>query len=106
MTQTQTQLTPEEKLHQASEHLYMALQGRFGPVDFSPEQRIVRAISEFGDAHRRHASQEEIDRATEHVYMALHGRHEPVDFSPEQRIVRALAEYGEACREVGKPPQN
>lgn len=101
MATTDTQLTPEEKLHQASEHLYMALRGRHEPVDFSPEQRIVRAISEFGDAHRRHAGQEEIDRATEHVYMALRGRHEPVDFSPSQPIVRALAEYGQACREVG-----
>lgn len=100
-TATETQLTAEERLHQASEHLYMALQGRHQPVDFSPEQRIVRAISEFGEAHRRHAPQDEIDRATEHVYMALRGRHEPVDFSPEQRIVRALAEYGQASREAG-----
>ncbi|MGK2966147.1 MAG: hypothetical protein ACSLFM_11160 [Tepidiformaceae bacterium] len=106
MTTETSTLTPEEKMHQASEHLYMALHGRLGPVDFSPEQRIVRAISEFGDANRRHASEDEIAKATEHVYMALHGRFGPMDFSPEQRIVRALAEFGQACREVGSARGN
>ncbi len=92
----------EQAVHQASEHLYMALNGIKGPQDFDAHSPIVMAIAAFGTANREGRPQEEVDAAAEHVYMALRGWHQPMDFDAHQPVVKALAEFGEACRHAGE----
>ena len=97
---TNTRRAAEDKVREAGEHLYMALHGRFGPVDFAANDPLVKAIVEYGQACRTHDAGEDIHEAAEHVYMALRGRFGPVDFAADSPLVRAIVEYGHAHREA------
>lgn len=90
----------EERIRQASAHLYEALTHKFGPLDLSAHQPIVLAISEYGQRAREH-DDEGMSRAAELVYEALTHRFGPLDMGAQQPLVLALAEFGEACKAAG-----
>jgi hypothetical protein len=92
--------TTEDRVHVASQHLYEALTHRFGPLDLGAHQPLVKAVSEYGTASRRH-DDAAVQVAGQHVYEALTHHFGPLDLSARQPIVIALAEYGAACRDAG-----
>jgi hypothetical protein len=97
---TQVTSDAENRVKQASEHLYEALTHKFGPLDMGANQPLVRAISEYGQRSREH-DEEGIREASRHVYEAMTHHFGPMDLGAHQPVVRALAEYGQACREAG-----
>jgi hypothetical protein len=91
----------EDKVKQASAHLYEAMTHKFGPLDLGAHQPLVLAIAEYGEQNRK-GDDDGIKRASEHVYEAMTHHFGPMDLGAHQPIVLALAEYGEACRSAGK----
>ncbi|MCK9520266.1 MAG: hypothetical protein M0R74_14765 [Dehalococcoidia bacterium] len=87
-------------VEQASEHLYQALTHRFGPLDLSADQPLVRAISEYGQRSREH-DEEGIAQASERIWEVLSHHAERLDLGADDPLVKALSEYGAACREAG-----
>lgn len=94
-------LNADERVHQASQHLYEALTHRFGPLDLGAHQPLVLAITEYG-AECRKGDEDAITAASQRVYEALTHHFGPMDLGAKQPIVVALAEFGEACRAAGR----
>ncbi len=97
MSSTTTQKTVAE----ASAHLYEAFTHRFGPLDLSGHQPIVKAISDYAAASRAH-DQERIDAASREVYVALTHQFGKIDLGAREHFVIALSEYGAACAAEGE----
>lgn len=93
-------LSPETRVHKASEHLYEAFTHRFGPLDLGAHQPVVLAIVEFGQKSRE-GDEEGMHAASQHLYEALTHHFGPLDLGAQDRLVLAIAEYGEACRAAG-----
>jgi hypothetical protein len=100
-TDTAEALSVEE----ASKNLQEALARHRGPVDFSVDDPVVRAITEYGDRCRKHDDAGAAE-ASRKVYEAITRHIGPRDFASDERLVRALSEYGAACRAQGSPAES
>lgn len=88
--------TESQSVTQASAKLYEAFTHRFGPLDLSAHQPIVKAVSDYAAAARLH-DQAKLHAAADEVYVALTHQFGPRDFAANDPFVVALSEYGAAC---------
>ena len=93
-------LGTEERVKEASQHLYEAMTHHFGPLDLGAHEPIVKAVAEYGQRSRE-GDDAKISAASQQVYEALTHHFGPRDLGAHDPIVKALAEFGQACREAG-----
>lgn len=97
-------MSAQLSVEEASAHLYEALTHRFGPLDLSADQPLVRAISEYGQRCREH-DEEGIAKASARIWEVLSHHSERLDLGAGDPLVKALSEYGAACRAAGTEGQ-
>lgn len=97
---TTAMLGTEDRVKEASQHLYEAMTHHFGPLDLGAHEPIVKAVAEYGQRSRE-GDDAKISVASQQVYEALTHHFGPRDLGAHDPIVKALAEFGEACREAG-----
>jgi hypothetical protein len=90
----------ETRVRDASTHLYAALTKHFSPLDLGADQPIVKSLSEYQAAARRH-DDTSMNDASKHIYQALTARRGNLDLDAHDEFVRALSEYGTACKAAG-----
>lgn len=93
--------SPTKSVSEASTHLFEAFTHRFGPLDSSGHQPIIKAISDYAAASRAH-DEEAREAASREVYVALTHQFGKIDLGAHEPFVVALSEYGAACAAEGE----
>ena len=93
--------TSPKTLSEASAHLYEAFTHRFGPLDLSAHQPIVRAISDYAAAARS-GDEEKQRAASSEIYVAITHQFGKIDLGARDQFVIALSEYGAAAAAEGR----